>query len=487
MICVPKGFYFTLRGRRHVYRYSTRPVGPAGRVEVWTRGKGLGGSTAVNGMVWMRGAAADWDGLAARGNPGFGWERVLAAYRAMEDHSLGASDMRGAGGPLAVSVVEDDDELVQAVLASAQDMGWEYVADVNAHDSERVGFSPSTIRHGVRASAYSAFVRPVRGRRNLAVVTRARAGFLLFDGHRVAGVRAMTDGRAVDYRARKEVILSAGTVETPLLLERSGIGRPDVLRGAGVDVRVESPNVGERVIEQRAVSIQVRVNGNAGLTQRLNTRPGQAWQGFRYLFTRGGPIATGGFDLVCQFKSAPDLDRPDIQGLFAPMALDPGSPDLKLARHSGVMFMGYPMRPATTSSVHLGGAQPENPPVISARFLEDDADRQATAPVLGVAREVFAKGPLAEYVTGEDFPGPAVSSPEDVVRYALETGSGIYHAVGACAMGPRADDVVDPQLRVRGVTGLRVVDASALPVQVAGNTQAPTMAVAWIAADLILG
>jgi choline dehydrogenase len=487
MIYVPKGFYFTLRTQRYTYHYSTRPVGPVGQVEVWTRGKGLGGSTAVNGMMWMRGAAADWDGLAARGNPAFGWERALAAYRAMEDHNLGASDMRGAGGPLGVSVVEDDDELVQAVLASAQDMGWEYVADVNAHDSERVGFSPSTIRHGVRTSAKSAFIRPARRRRNLTVVTRARAGYLLFDGSRVAGVRAMTGGRLVEYRARKEVILSAGTVETPLLLERSGIGRPDVLRRAGVRVRAESPNVGERVIEQRMVSMQVRVKGNAGPTHQLNTLPKDAWQGFKYLFTRSGPIATSGYDLVSQFKSAPDLDRPDIQGLFVPMALDPSSPNLKLAKHSGVMFAGYQMRPTTTSSVHLSGPQPENPPVISAHFLEHDADRLATAPILGTAREVFAKGPLAGYVTGEDFPGPDVSSPGDVVRYALNTGSGIYHAVGASAMGPDAGDVVDPQLRVRGVTGLRVVDASVLPVQLAGNTQAPTMAVAWIAADLILG
>jgi choline dehydrogenase len=488
LLYIPEGFYFTVRGNRYTYHYSTRPVGPGGQAEVWLRGKVLGGSTAVNGMIWSRGAQADWDGLAARGNPAFGWQPVLAAYRAMEDHNLGASDMRGAGGPLGVSVSENDDELVQAVLASAQGMGWEHVADVNAHDSERIGFTPSTIKHGRRTSAYSAFVRPViRRRRNLTVATRARAGYLLFDGSRVVGVRAITGGRAVDYRARKEVILSAGTVETPLLLERSGIGRPDVLRGAGVDVRVESPHVGERVIEQRGVSIQVQVKGNLGPTQHFNTLPKQTWQGVRYLFTRSGPIATSGHDLVSQFKSTPGLDRPDIQGIFAPIALDTSSPtSLKLATHSGVNFLGYQIRPATTSSVHLSGPLPENPPVISAHFLDDDADRTATAPVLGIARELFAKGPLADLVAGEDYPGPDVSSPGDVVRYALDTGSGIYHAVGASAMGPGASDVVDPQLRVRGVAGLRVVDASVLPVQVAGNTQAPAMAVAWIAADLIL-
>jgi len=175
MIYVPKGFYFTLRRQRYTYHYSTRPVGPDRKVEDWTRGKGLGGSTVVNGMMWMRGAAADWDGLAARGNSGWTWQRALSAYRAMEDHNLGASDMRGAGGPLGVSVVENHDELVQAVLASAQDMGWEHVADTNAHDSERVGFSPSTIRHGVRTSAYSAFVRPVRRRRPSQVPNRPDA------------------------------------------------------------------------------------------------------------------------------------------------------------------------------------------------------------------------------------------------------------------------------------------------------------------------
>ena len=487
LLYVPEGFYFTLRGNRYAYHYPTRPVGPGGQVEAWLRGKVLGGSTAVNGMMWTRGAAADWDGLAARGNPAFGWERVLAAYRAMEDHNLGASDMRGAGGPLGISVVENHDELVQAVLASAQDMGWEHVADTNAHDSERVGFTPSTIRHGVRTSAYSAFVRPVSDRRNLTVAPRTRAGYLLFDGDRVAGVRAANGGRTVEYRARKEVILSAGTVETPLLLERSGIGRPDVLRRAGVDLRVDSPNVGERVIEQRGVSIQVRVKGNLGPTQHFNTLPKQGWQGVKYLVTRSGPVATGGHDLVCQFKSSPDLDRPDIQGVFAPIALGAsGTTSLKLAKHSGVNFLGYQIRPTTTSSVHLSGRLPGNPPVISARFLDDDADRRATAPVLGIARQLFGKGPLADLMLDEDFPGPAVSSPDEVVRYALDTGAGIYHAVGASAMGPEASDVVDPQLRVRGVTGLRVVDASVLPVQVAGNTQAPAMAVAWIAADLIL-
>ena len=486
IIYVPKGFFFTLRGERYAYQYPTQPVGPDGKLDVWQRGKVLGGSTAVNGEIWNRGAAADWDGLAERGNPAFSWERALAAYRTMEDHSLGASEMRGAGGPLGVSVVEDHDEVDQAILAAAQDMGWEYVADTNASDSERIGFTPSTISHGVRNSAYSAFVRPVRGRRNLTVVTHTRAGHLLFDGDRVVGVRAASGAQSIEYRARKEVILSAGTIETPLLLERSGIGHPDVLRGAGVDMRVKSPNVGQRVIEQRVLNFQVRLKGDIGLTHKLNTLPRQAWEGFKYLLTRDGPIGAPSFDLLAQFKSSPDVDRPDIQGVFAPLALDPSGPNLKLAKHSGVLFTAYQKRPTTKSSIHLGGRLPENTPIIDAHYLEEDVDRKATGAALGIARELFAKSPLADYVVEEDFPGRAVSTVDDVARYALDSGEIAYHAVGSSAMGPNSDDVVDPHLRVRGVDGLRVVDASVLPVQVAGNTQAPTMAVAWIAADLIL-
>jgi choline dehydrogenase-like flavoprotein len=281
------------------------------------------------------------------------------------------------------------------------------------------------------------------------------------------------------------MILSAGSVQTPLLLERSGIGDPEVLRKAGVDLRAESPNVGERVIEQSHLSVQFRLKGNVGETQRLNTPPKQAWEGFKYLFTRRGPIAEPGFNLVAGFESSPDLDRPDIQGQFVPLALDRNNPSAKLADHLGVQFVGFQISPMTTSSIHLGGRLPGNAPMINANYLEDDADRKAIAPVLGIARELFARSPLADCVLEEEVPGPTVSNDEGL-QYALNTEASSYHAVGACSMGPNGDDVVDPELRVRGVDGLRVVDASVLPVQVSGNTAAPVMAVAWIAADLIL-
>jgi choline dehydrogenase len=494
LLHIPKGFYYTLRGDRYLYRYRTQPVTPDGADEVWLRGRVLGGSAAVNGMMWMRGAQADWDGLAARGNRGWSWADVLPAYRAMENHSLGASDLRGAGGPLGITVAEAGDQVTGAILASAITHGWDHVEDANASDAERIAFTPSTIWRGRRTTSYDAYVRPALadGRRrrggNLTVVTRTRVGRLLFDGRRCRGVRVLDHrGSRKDINARREVIVCAGAVETPLLLERSGIGRPGLLRAAGIEPLIESPNVGERVIEQRGVALQVTLKPDRVAASRLSTRRGQAAEAVGYLRSGRGLLATAGYDLVCQFKSAPDQPRPDVQGLFAPMALDTSSVDMKLARHPGILFMAYPIRPQTASTVHLSGQDPADPPVIAPHFLATEADRGAVAPVLAMARRILATSPVADLIAGEEFPGPAVTTPEQAVRYSLAAGTGIYHAVGAAAMGVSGDDVTDPQLRVRGAEGLRVADASVLPVQVSGNTGAPAMLVGYRAADLILG
>jgi choline dehydrogenase-like flavoprotein len=451
-------------------------------------------------MMWMRGAPADWDALAARSNGRWSWSDVLPAYKAMEDHALGPDETRGVGGPLGISVTESHDDVTLKLLASAVSYGWQHVADANAHDTERIAFTPSTIRNGRRTTSYSAYVRPLlaRGASNLRLATRTRADKLLFDTHdatRVTGVRILdSSNKPRDIKARREVILCAGAIETPLLLERSGIGRPDVLHACGIPVRIESPNVGERLIEQRGVALQVRLRpretatfrpGGPSTSKGLSGWPGQIGAALRYLATGTGPLATAGYDLVCQFKSARERDRPDIQGLFVPMALDTSSDHMKLARHPGILFMAYPIRPQTASSVHATSQDPAAPPAIDPRFLESQADRDAAAAILRIAREVLATSPVAELIETEEFPGPAVTTSDEVVEYSLRHGSGIYHAVGSAAMGKNDDDVTDPQLRVRGTEGLRIADASVLPVQLSGNTAAPAMLVGYRAADLI--
>ncbi|MCU1394857.1 MAG: Choline dehydrogenase [Ilumatobacteraceae bacterium] len=487
LLHIPKGFFFTLQSERYTYRYPTQPVGPGGQSESWTRGKVSGGSTAINGMMYVRGARADYDDIVQRGNPGWGWDDMLPVFKTIEDHDLGASAIRGEGGPLGVSisVSEPDEPVCQAIVGAAEKMGLRHTADFNDDDDERIGSTPSTIKKGIRTSAARAFLRPVAKRPNLTVLFRTRVGYLRFDGNRVIGVRAKTGTSEQDYTATREVIVAAGTVESALLLERSGIGNAQALSAAGVELRVESPNLGERVIEQRGVTLQVKVKGNLGLTSKLNTLPKQGLQGAKYLFTRRGPIATAGYDLTCAFRSSPGLDRPDIQGIWMPLALDTSADKMKLAKYSGATFSGWQIRPSTKSSIHIGGALPENTPVISPRFLETDEDRAATGPMLEWARRLVAQSPMADIVESEVVPGPSVSTPDEVIRFAQDTPLGIYHAVGSAAMGPADDDVVDHRLRVRGVKGLRIIDASVFAEQPAGNTAAPTMALAWRAADLI--
>ncbi len=486
MHSVPKGFFFTLKGDRYLYHYPTLPVGPSGQVETWIRGKVTGGSTTVNGLMYTRGFAADYDAIVERGNPGWGWDEILPIFKKMEDHQLGASEMRGAGGPYGVSIADASEQVSEAILGSGQRFGWKVSGDANEEEVERIGFTPSSIKNGRRVSAASAFLHPVLKRPNLTYLTRTKVGYLIFDGTRVVGVRAQKNGSNHDYRAAKEVILSAGTVESTLLLERSGIGKPEVLHAAKIHMVAESPNLGERVIEQRAVGMQVKLKDRIGYTQRLNSVPKQGWEGLKYLFTRSGPIATAGYDIVCAFKSSPDVDRADIQGIFVPIALDTSSDSMKLAKHSGIMFMGYQIRPTSQGSIHISGRRPEDAPIISAQFLQNDVDRKVTATILDRARTILSQGPVADLISEEEYPGPKVSTTDEVIRYSLDTGLGLWHAVGANAMGPNDDDVVDSQLRVRGVSGLRVVDASVFAAQPSGNTAAPVMAIAWRAADLIL-
>jgi choline dehydrogenase len=484
---IPKAFYFTLSGDRFAYHYPTEPVGPKGQIEEWTRGKVVGGSSSVNGMMYTRGDAPDYDALVERGNPGWGWDTMLPIFKSMEDHALGASEVRGAGGPLHVSVADNLEEVTDATLKSAENLGWERSPDTNENDNERIGFAPSTVKNGMRVSAASAFLKPALRRPNLTLVTRTRAQHLLFDGKRAIGVRAATkDGSTRDYRARREVILALGVLESPQLLERSGIGRPDVLAAAGVPLRVESPNVGERMIEQRAVICQYKLKRNIGHNPLLNTKPRRMWTGAKYVIQRKGPLATGAYELTSFFKSSPEVDRPDIQGLFGPLALDFEASGLELAKHAGVMFLGYQLRPTTESSIHIRGSLAENLPKLDAHFLETDIDRKVTSKILGRARDVITQGPLADLIDpAEEAPGPGVSSEEEVIQWSMDAGAGVYHAIGSCGMGPGDDDVVDSELRVRGVEALRVVDASVFPSMPSGNTSGPVMALAWRAAGLI--
>jgi choline dehydrogenase-like flavoprotein len=489
MIRIPKGFGKLLGDPKWVWHYPITPIGRSQRVEAWVRGKTLGGSSAVNGMIYNRGFRADYDELERLGNPGWGWDTILPIYKQIEDHSLGASPLRGSGGPLHVSRVPNPDPLCVETVEAGATLGWQHTDDVNSSDEERIGHAVCTIKNGRRVSSAHAFLHPIKKRSNLTVITATAAEQLLFDGDRVVGVRTRQDGNVVDIRARREVLMSLGSLASPKLLQLSGIGSSDVLREAGVDVRLDRPNVGARMREHRCFVVQYRLSEDLGYNSKLSTGVAQARVGAQYLLSRRGVMAKPSYDVVAFFKTRSDLDRPDAQILMAPFTVAEyaagGAPGIE--RTPGMQCIGYVLRPDSQGSALITSAQPDAPLEITPNFLSTEHDRSTGLAVFRKMRELFATEPIAKRINMETVPGAATDDDDEIVQTsAFDRGYCGYHAVGTCAMGPSDEDVVDSSLRVRGVDGLRIIDCSVMPTMVAGNLNGPIMAMAWHAADLIL-
>ncbi|MEH0580608.1 MULTISPECIES: GMC family oxidoreductase N-terminal domain-containing protein [Streptomyces] len=487
---VPKGVGKLFGNPAFSWHYRTRPLREGGAPEVWVRGKVLGGSSSVNGMVYNRGGRADWDELEGLGNPGWGWEAVLPAFRAVEDNILGPSPTRGTGGPLHVSTVRDPDPLCDELIATGREFGLRSVQDVNEEDGERIGYAMATIRAGQRFSAARAFLHPARSRPNLTVARNTTVTRVLFDGDKANGVRVRrADGHEEDVLVRREVILSLGSLATPRLLQLSGIGPADVLRAAGVDVRLDRSHVGARLREHRCLALRFRLGVPLGANRQLATPAARARTAAAYALTRRGPLARPAYDVMAFLKSRPDAERPDAEVLLAPWslaALQPGRP-AEVEREPGVSACAMVLRPTSEGSLAITSADPDAGLDIDPGYFSSTYDRRVCADLFRRLREFFATDPIASRVRHETFPGPDIRSDaeEEIVRSALDGGYCGFHAIGTCAMGPGTDDVTDARLRVRGVDGLRVVDASVLPVMVSGNLNGPVTAMAWRAAQFI--
>jgi choline dehydrogenase len=488
LIAMPGGATELLGDPATAWHYPTRPFGPSQQVEYWVRGKTLGGSSSVNGMTYNRGNRPDYDVLEDRGNPGWGWDDMLPVFRAMEDNELGASDLRGAGGPLHVSTLDGGDPLLEDVIGAGAGLGWQRAADFNESNEERIGYTMATIHDGRRSSAATAFLHPVTDRPNLTVALHTTVDRVLLEGGRAVGVQGRQNGQAFEARATREVILATGAIVTPKILQLSGIGPADTLRSAGVDVAVDSPNVGRRLREHRGFRLQFRLAEELGYNTVLGTESGQQAAAEQYQATRSGRLAGPVFDLVGFFKTRPDLERPDAQFQLAPFSvrqLEPGK-SLQLEQEPGVMCVAYVLRPDSEGSIQITSADPDAALDIDPNYLATAHDRETSVGVVRGLRRLFATEPLATRIVHETVPGPGVQGDQEIIDAGLDLGGCGYHAIGTCAMGPNDDDVVDPQLRVRGVTNLRVVDASVLPTMVSGNLNGPVSAIAWRASDLIL-
>nr|WP_268932369.1 GMC oxidoreductase [Mycolicibacterium hodleri] len=445
-------------------------------------------------MIYNRGHRADYDMLADRGNPSWGWDDMLPVFRTIENrtienHELGAGPTRGTEGLLKISVDTQLPPICEDFIQAGGKLGWSATEDINGSDDERIGPAARTIKNGQRVSSARAFLHPVTDRSNLTVAVKTTVHRILFRGDKTTGVEASTHhGEIQTLTAGREVILCLGSIATPRLLQLSGIGDRSLLRKLGMDVVVDSPNVGRRMLEHRCFAIQYRLNQNIGYNTSLSTPLAQAVSGVKYLATMTGRLASGAYDVVGFFKTSPELDCPDAQILMAPFSAAPYVPgkDLGLERQPGIQAIAFILRPDSEGSVSITSADPAAPLDIDPNFFATEHDRTKGAKIFRTMRRVFGESPISDYLVEETRPGTEVTTDDAIVDAALDQGHCGYHAVGTGMMGTSDDDVVDSALRVRGVQNLRIMDCSVMPTMISGNLNGPVMAMAWRAADLIM-
>ncbi|BAI74817.1 choline dehydrogenase (plasmid) [Azospirillum sp. B510] len=484
MIRMPKGFGKLLADPNHVWHLPTTRSKAAGP-EVWMRGKVLGGSSAINGMVYVRGQPQDYDAIAAAGNPGWGWRDVAPYFKRMENHVLGADDLRGAGGPLDITVGRSS-ALGDALLAAGRTLGMERKDDLNREDQEGIGYLAFTInRRGERVSAARAFLDPARSRPNLRILTGCHVDRVLFEGRVAVGVAAQTP-TGPERLLGHEVILCAGALQSPKLLQLSGVGPAEHLHKVGIPVVCDRPGVGQNMREHFLLMLQYglkrsRDSHNAefsGLALIRNV--------LTYMLLRRGPLATGSYELGGFARIMPGVDRPDAQFLAAPFSLDLDDPAMAFTRDPGMQLFGYPLRSTSQGSLTVQSADPRHPAAIEPNYLATDHDRTLSVAMVRAMRRMMAADSLKPFIGAEMSYTAQARTDDEILDAFRRYGQSGYHAVGTCRMGSDPDSVVDSRLRVRGVERLRVMDCSVYPEMLSGNTNAPTMALAWRAADLIL-
>ncbi len=489
-IHIPVGYLYCIGNPRTDWLYKTdAQAGLNGRALSYPRGRVLGGSSSINGMIYMRGQREDYDEWAATtGDAAWSWDAVLPVFRRSEDFHGGASEWHGAGGEWRVEKQRLRWKILESFSEAAQQTGIPATDDFNRGDNSGVGYFDVNQKRGVRWNASKAFLRPAMKRPNLTVITGALTERVIFEGKRCVGVEYRGDGAAFVARARIEVVLSAGAVNSPKLLELSGIGDGARLQQLGVCVVQDLRGVGENLQDHLQLRMAYRVNG----VRTLNTASAHWWGklmiGLQYLMFQSGPMSMSPSQLGAFAKSDPDdpsLTRPDLEYHVQPLSLERfGEP---LHRFNAFTASVCHLRPTSRGSIHAASPDPAVAPSIAPNYLSTDLDRRVAANALRLTRRIAAAPALERYRPEEILPGIQFQTEEELQRAAGDVGTTIFHPVGTCRMG-RADDadaVVDSQLRVRGVTGLRVVDASVMPGITSGNTNSPTLMIAERAAALM--
>ncbi len=485
-IHMPKGIAKVMADPAHIWPHESKPeASTANKSEYWVRGRVLGGSTSINGMMYVRGMPADFDGIAEVSSGDWSWEHIGAAYKALENHQLGEAETRGSGGPIHITLPTFRDRLSDAQIAAGHALGLGSKQDMNEpDDAVAIGYAPRTVYKRKRQSAAGAFLRPAMKRPNVTVLTGATVDKVLFDGKRATGVRVIRGGVAEQHTA-SEVILCGGALASPAILERSGIGDPALLVKLGISLVQARLQVGENLLEHRAMILQSRLKDPLLSHNRQYQGWRAIWNGMKYYLGMDGLMSAASYEIVGWLKTDPVLNRPDAQILVAPFSFNMED-RTQIEGIAGMHVTLYTLRPTSKGSVHIESTDPSAAAAISANHHATDNDRKKMVALVRAVRKYLATEPLASLIEAETSPGPTYQTDDEIIAAYDRFGTCGYHAVGSCRMGNDADSVVDPELRVRGVEGLRVMDTSIMPAIPSGNTNGPTMAMAWRAADVIL-
>ena len=489
-IDIPVGYLYTINNPRTDWCFETESEpGLNGRSIGYARGKVLGGCSSINAMIYMRGQRSDYDHWAQLGNRGWGWDDVLPVFKHSEDYQHGADEFHGAGGELRVEERRVNWEILDAWRNAAESCGIPKIAEFNRGDNFGNAYFQMNQRSGRRWSAVRAFLDPARGRANLTVRTNVHARSLLLDEtqdgrKRAAGVSIMTSDGTAELRARREVIMAAGAIGSPQILQLSGIGPGALLQERGVDVRLDLPGVGENLHDHLQVRSVYKVSNTTTLNRRAGSLLGRFVMGAEYFLRRTGPLTMPPSQLGAFARSDPDQASANMEWHVQPLSLDRfGEP---LHGFDAITPSVCNLRPDSRGHVRIRSADPSQAPAITLNYLAAESDRRVAVAGLRFTREIMAAPPLAPFQPEEWKPGAALETDDELLQAAGDLGTTIFHPVGTCRMGSDAMAVVDDRLNVRGVHGLRVIDASVMPRITSGNTNAPTVMIAEKGAAFVL-
>lgn len=484
-IHIPVGYFKTMHNPSVDWCYKTEPdPGLNGRSLEWPRGKVLGGSSSLNGLLYVRGQAADYDRWRQMGNEGWGWDEILPLFKQAEDQERGEDEYHGVGGPLSVSNMRLRRPICDAWLAAAQKAGYPFNTDYNGANQEGVSYFQLTSRNGRRCSAAVAYLKPAKQRQNLNIVTRAHTTGIVFEGERAVAV-AYRDGsgRERQVRANKEIVLSAGAIGSPQILMLSGIGDPEQLQEHGIEVKRAAPAVGKGLQDHLQARLVFKCN-EPTLNDEVRSLLNKMRIGLKYALFRAGPMTMAASLATAFLKARPGVETPDIQFHIQPWSAD--SPGEGVHPFSAFTASVCQLRPESRGEIRLTSANPKDYPTIHPNYLATENDCETLLEGIKIARRIAALPPLASKISEEFRPGSDIEDDKGLLNWARDTATTIYHPTGTCRMGVDDGAVVDSRLRVKGVTGLRIADCSIMPEIVSGNTNAPAIMIGEKCSKMIL-